>query len=143
MQSTQQVPGAQSDAPITSFFRSGDCDMFAVSRSLDPLNGVEEASSILSTALDLTRNSEAQPHVALDAIGCLLEMALGLVNHAVATVVTVDEAESARELMEFLSGALDAAKLAAEQAGTQRLQAFHQGKIEGLTFAIEAVRGQR
>ena len=143
MQSTQQVPGAQSDAPITSFFWSGDRDMFVVNRNLDPLRGVEEASSLLATALDLTRNSEVQPHTALHAVGCMIEMGLGLINHAVAVVVPVDEAEASRELMEFLCGALDAAKLAAEQAGTQRLQAFHQGKIEGLTFAIEAVRGQR
>lgn len=143
MQATQQVPGAKSDAPITSFFWSGDRHMFVVNRDLDPLNGVEEASSILATALDLTRNSEAQPHVALHAIGCMVEMALGLVNHAVETVVPVDESEASRELMEFLNGALDAAKLVAEQVSTKQMQAFHQGKAEGLRFAIEAIRGQR
>lgn len=146
MQSTQQVPGAQSDAPVHSFFKSAGRDVFAVCRDVGPLAAIEQASSILSVVLDLAYGAESSVSTEMSAIIYLAEVAKGLVDHAVAVAPADeedDDAAAGRELVTFLLGALDVARLSAEQARTQKMRSFQLGKAEGLAFAIEAAGGKR
>lgn len=138
--------GTSADAPVHSFFKSAGRDVFAVCRDVGPLAAIEEASNILSVVLDLAYGAASPASTELSAIIYLAEAAKGLVDHAVAVAPADEEGDDAaagRELVTFLRGALDVARLSAEQARTQKMRSFQLGKAEGLLFAIEAAGGKR